>query len=257
MRPLVRMLSIAGIAYLALCAWLYVSQRSMIYFPPLQTVRTAADTDTLRVADAELKLTVLRRPGRDALLYFGGNAEDVAANLADFAELFPAHALYLLHYRGYGGSSGSPSEDALHKDALALFDKVRATHDRVLVIGRSLGSGVAVRLASLRPVVALALVTPYDSLAAIAAQHYPWVPVNWLLQDKYESWRHAPQIRAPTLVLMAEHDRVIPHDSTERLLARFAPGIASRKLIASVDHNSISASPHYRMLLKGLSGHSH
>jgi pimeloyl-ACP methyl ester carboxylesterase len=198
MRRLLRFFVTVGIAYVALCAWLYFSQRGMIYFPPPQTVRMPANTDTLRVADAELKLTVRPGLGRDALLYFGGNAEDVAMNLADFTETFPDHALYLLHYRGYGGSSGSPSEEALHADALALFDKVRATHERVLVIGRSLGSGVAVRLASVRPVTALALVTPFDSIEAIAAQHYPWVPVNWLLHDKYESWRHAPQVRSIT-----------------------------------------------------------
>lgn len=257
MRRWGHLITTVGIAYLVLCAWLYFSQRSMIYFPPSHTVRAAANTDTLRVTDAELKLTVRRKPGPDALLYFGGNAEDVAANLVDFSRTFPDHALYLLHYRGYGGSSGSPSETALHADALALFDKVRATHERVLVIGRSLGSGVAVRLASVRPVAALALVTPFDSIEAIAAQHYPWVPVSWLLLDKYESWRHAPQIRAPTLVLVAEHDRIIPRDSTERLLARFTPGIASRRLISGVDHNSISASPQYLIQLQGLLNRSH
>lgn len=244
------MLAVAVTAYGAICAWLYFSQRSMIYLPPMQTVRTAANTETLRVGDAELKLTVRPRPGRDALLYFGGNAEDVAANLQDYSRTFPEHALYLLHYRGYGGSTGRPSEAALHADALALFDKVRATHERVLVIGRSLGSGIAVRLASERPVAGLALVTPYDSIEAIAARQYPWVPVSWLLLDKYESWRHAPQVRAPTLVLMAEHDRIIPRDSTERLLARFAPGIAKSAVISGTDHNSIAASPHYLPLLK-------
>ncbi len=246
------LITLAGVAYAGLCAWLFVGQRSMIYFPPPATARQAADTDTLRVADAELKLTVRPRPGGSALLYFGGNAEDVAANLPEFSGAFPEHALYLLHYRGYGGSSGSPSEAALHADALALFDKVQTTHDRVIVIGRSLGSGVAIRLASLRPVAGLALVTPYDSIESIASQQFPWLPVSWLLLDKYESWRHAPQIRVPTLVLMAEHDRIIPRDSTDRLLARFAPGIASHHLIPGADHNSISASPQYLMTLKAL-----
>jgi len=252
MRRMLSLITVIGAAYAGACAWLYFGQRTMIYFPPPYTARTAANTDTLRVADAQLKLTVRPNAGPNALVYFGGNAEDVAANLPDFAEAFPEHALYLLHYRGYGGSSGSPSEEVLHADALALFDKVRATHPNVVVVGRSLGSGVAIRLASERPAAGLALVTPFDSIEAIAAQHYPWVPVSWLLLDKYESWRHAPRIRVPTLVLVAEHDRIIPGDSTDRLLTRFTPGIAMRRLISGVDHNSISSSPQYLTELKGL-----
>lgn len=251
------LITIIGGAYVVTCAWLYFGQRTMIYFPPPYTVRTAANTDTLRVADAELKLTVRPSPGKNALVYFGGNAEDVAANLPDFAAAFPDHALYLMHYRGYGGSSGSPTEAALHADALALFDKVSAAHGSVMVIGRSLGSGVAIRLASERPVARLALVTPYDSIESIAAQQFPWAPVSWLLLDKYESWRHAPSIQVPTLMLVAEHDRIIPRDSSDRLLTRFAPGIASHRLIAGVDHNSISASPQYLIILKGLLNPNH
>jgi pimeloyl-ACP methyl ester carboxylesterase len=246
------LITVIGAAYAGACAWLYFGQRNMIYFPPPYTVRSAANTDTLRVADAELKLTVRPSSGPNALVYFGGNAEDVAANLPEFAGAFPEHALYLLHYRGYGGSSGSPSEEALHADALALFDKVHESHANVVVVGRSLGSSVAIRLASERPVAGLALVTPFDSIAAIAAQHYPWVPVNWLFLDKYESWRHAPRVSAPTLVLVAEHDRIIPRDSTDRLMAVFPPGVASRRLITGTDHNSISVSPQYLTALKGL-----
>lgn len=254
---MLRLIAVAGVTYAGLCAWLFFSQRAMIYLPSAATVRPPAHTETMRVADAELKLTVRTRPGRNALLYFGGNAEDVAASLPEFARAFPDHALYLLHYRGYGGSSGSPTEAALHADALALFDRVRAAHDRVLVIGRSLGSGVAIRLARERPVAGLALVTPYDSIAALAARQFPWVPVSLLLQDKYESWRHAPHIRAPTLVLVAEHDHIIPRDSTERLLTGFAPGVALRRLISGADHNSISSSPQYLPALQALLARGH
>jgi pimeloyl-ACP methyl ester carboxylesterase len=91
------------------------------------------------------------------------------------------YAVYLLNYRGFGGSGGSPSEEAIAEDALALFDQVYASHPQIAVVGRSLGSGVAVRLASQRPVQQLILVTPYNSLEEIAEQQYPWLPVKWLL----------------------------------------------------------------------------
>jgi pimeloyl-ACP methyl ester carboxylesterase len=110
---------------------------------------------------------------------------------------FPDRAIYLLHYRGYGGSSGTPSEKALFADALTLFDEVRTKHSSVDVVGRSLGSGVAVYVASLRPVARLVLVTPFDSLEGLAALRFPYVPVKWLLRDKFESWRFAPQVTAP------------------------------------------------------------
>ena len=95
------------------------------------------------------------------------------AALPGLADAFPDHALYLLHYPGYGGAPGKPSEAAIAADALALFDRVAPQHPRVVVIGRSLGSGVAVQVASARPVARLVLVTPYDSLEEIAAKHVP------------------------------------------------------------------------------------
>ncbi len=97
----------------------------------------------------------------------------------------------------------------------------------------------------------LILVTPYDSLLAIAAARFPFLPVSWLLLDRYESSRHAPKVAAPTLVIAAEHDEVIPRASSERLLARFASGIATLKVIPNADHNSVSEQPEYGPILGG------
>jgi len=174
---------------------------------------------------------VRQRSGPNALLYFGGNAEDVSYSLPSLSTAFPDHAVYLLHYRGYGGSSGKPSEAALFADALALFDRVSTDHQNIAVVGRSLGSGVAVHLASLRPVARLVLVTPYDSLQELAARQFPYLPVRWLLLDKFESWRYAEHITVPTLVIAAEHDEVIPRMSTEALYKRFRTGVASFKTV--------------------------
>jgi uncharacterized protein len=244
------LLAAAG-AYVALCVVVFVFQRSLIYYPQPRSFGSAGTRMELATPDARLVLTALPRPVADAVVYFGGNAEDVSASLPAIAEAFPDRALYLVHYRGYGGSSGTPSEVALHADALAVFDRVNAEHERVTVVGRSLGSGVAIRLAAMRPVAQLVLVSPYDSIEELAARQFPFLPVRWLLRDKFESWRHAPQVRAPTTIVVAERDEIIPAASSQRLRSRFADGVARYRVIPGVGHNSISDSPDSLPALRG------
>ncbi|VVM42000.1 hypothetical protein PS662_00343 [Pseudomonas fluorescens] len=249
-RTLMVIVVIVVALYLALCVALFVFQRALIYFPQPAALATPQTMLTLAVADARVQVSVRPHAGPNALIYFGGNAEDVSRNLPEFSEAFPDHALYLLHYRGFGGSSGSPSEEAIAQDALTLFDKVYDTHPQVAVVGRSLGSGVAVRLASQRPAARLILITPYNSLEDLAVRQYPVFPVKWLLKDRFESWKYAEHISIPTLLLAAEDDEVIPRSSTEALFGHFAKGVASLKVIPGVGHNSISASPEYLKLME-------
>lgn len=248
-RILVSLVVIVAALYLVLCVALFVFQRALIYFPQPRALDASAALLTLSVDDAQVLVTVRPRDGAKALIYFGGNAEDVSRNLPGFARAFPDHALYLMHYRGYGGSSGSPSEEAIQRDALALFDQVYATHPHIAVVGRSLGSGVAVHLASQRPAARLVLITPYNSLAELGARLYPMFPVKWLLKDSFDSWKYAARITVPTLLIAAEHDEVIPRSSTERLYRHFADGVATLRVIPGVGHNSISESPEYLELL--------
>lgn len=248
-RVLIILLGVIALIYAGLCAALFVFQRSLLYFPQPRSLGNATSMIVLPVEGAEVLVTVRPHSGPKALIYFGGNAEDVSQRLPSFSTAFPEHAIFLLHYRGYGGSTGTPSETALFSDAIALFDKVYAEHQNILVVGRSLGSGVAVYLASLRPVDRLVLVTPYNSIQALAANQFPYFPVRWLLQDKFESWKYANQVNVPTLIIAAEHDEVIPRTSTESLLARFCPGVALFKVISDTSHNTIFNSPEYLSLL--------
>ena len=231
--------------YLVLCAALFFFQRSLIYFPQPNAVSGSDSQLILSMPDARVSVITRERVGPRALIYFGGNAEDVSRNLPEFTEAFPEYAVYLLNYRGFGGSGGSPSEAAIAEDALALFDQVYASHPQVAVVGRSLGSGVAVRLASQRPVQQLILVTPYNSLEEIAARQYPWVPVQWLLKDRFESGKYAAHIRVPTLLLAASDDEVIPRASTQRLLENFPQGVAVLRVVPDSGHNSISDRAQY------------
>lgn len=240
-----------ALIYVGLCLALFLAQRSFIYYPQPKLARDDGPTLNLDVEGARVLVNTRPRDGSEAVIYFGGNAETVSYSLATLADAFPARSLYALNYRGYGGSTGSPSETALIADALVLFDRVHADHPHITVIGRSLGSGVAIHIASERPVERLVLVTPYDSLATIAAGQFRYFPLTWLMRDKFESWRYAPKIAAPTQLIAAQNDEVIPLSSTEALLKQLPPALSNLVIIPSVGHNTISDSPQYIPLLKG------
>jgi pimeloyl-ACP methyl ester carboxylesterase len=248
-RVLISLATVLVLVYVGICVLLYVAQRSLIYYPQPRADTNPATRATLERPDATLILSVRPHAGAKALVYFGGNAEDVSLSLPLFAAAFPQHAIYMMHYRGYGGSTGTPSEAALQADAIALFEQVRRDHAQITIVGRSLGSGIAVKLASQRPAARLILITPYDSLENIAASQFPYVPIKWLLKDKYESWRYAAAIDVPTLLIAAEHDHIIPRANTKNLLRHFRNGIAHLEVVAGADHNSISAFPAFPSLL--------
>lgn len=247
-------LSVAIVGYAGVCAAMYLFQRSLIYHPQPRAVTAAESTLKLPVDGAELVVTVRPLDGPKAIVYFGGNGEDVSRNLAAYTDAFPDRALYLMHYRSYGGSTGRPTEAANVADGLALFEKVRARHTDVAIFGRSLGSGVAVQVAvqaaSEGAASRLVLITPYDSIVELGAQLYPWLPVRWLMLDTYDSGKFAPRIRIPTTIIEAENDAEIPHASTEKLLGRFAPGVARRTVIEGVGHNDLGTSRRYHEALQ-------
>jgi pimeloyl-ACP methyl ester carboxylesterase len=238
-------LVIAVVAYAGFCVALYTLQRSFQYFPAPRRLGPTRMAATFQRGDALLQLTVHPHAGPGAVLYFGGNGEDVSGSVAPLMAAFPEREIVMLHYRGYGGSAGRPTEADITADAAGLFDKVHAQHPDVVVIGRSLGTGVAVRLASTRPVARLVLVTPYDSLLGIAQRQFWFAPVRWLLIDKYESWRYVPKVTAPVLILAAEHDEIIPMASSERLRARFAAGQVTWVVVPGTSHNTIGDTPAY------------
>jgi pimeloyl-ACP methyl ester carboxylesterase len=233
------------VAYLGVCVALYTLQRSFQYFPTPRRLGPTQLAGSFQSGETLLQLTVRPHAGPGAVLYFGGNGEDVSSSVAPLMAAFPQREIVMLHYRGYGGSAGRPTEADIAADAAGLFDRVHAQHPDVIVIGRSLGTGVATRLASTRPVARLVLVTPYDSLLGIAQRQFPMFPVRWLLVDKYESWRYVPDIKAPVLMLRAENDEVIPAASTELLRSRFRAGQVDYVVVPRASHNTIGDAPLY------------
>jgi hypothetical protein len=245
MQSFVSFLVTAALIYLGLCAWVFVTQRSQMYFPTPAVEHPGAEVVWLESHGERLKLWAVRRPGVEALVYFGGNAEDVAGSIDEFSAAFPRHSLYLVNYRGYGGSSGHPTEQGLFEDALAVYEFAKERHSEVSVMGRSLGSGVAVYVASQRQVSRLVLVTAFDSMANVAKAHFRWLPVGVLLRDRYDSASRAADVQAPVLIVAAGEDEIIPRARSEALAAAFEPQQVQAVAVPGVGHNTLDLSPEY------------
>jgi len=244
-RSLVYLLLLPVGVYVLICLLLFVGQRSHIYYPVRESNPAGAQSIRLQGAGADLKVWVVRRPGPRAIIYFGGNAEDVVYNLEGFTAAFPGHSIYLVNYRGYGGSGGEPTESGLTSDAVAVFDELARRHSSISVIGRSLGSGVAAHLASKRDVRRLVLVTPFDSLVNVARAHFSYFPVSLLMRDRYDSGRLVPSIRTPVLIIIAANDEIIPRARSDALVAAFGPSRARVTVLDDVGHNDLDGRPQY------------
>jgi pimeloyl-ACP methyl ester carboxylesterase len=236
--------------YVAVCALLYLLQGRLLYIRAPEVDRPGAASFRLRSGAASVKVWVLHGSLKPAVIYFGGNADEVSANLPDLDAAFPERAVHLVCYRGYGGSTGEPSEPALIADAEAVYDWAAKRHEGIVVIGRSLGSGVATALAASRPVERLILITPFDSMTHVVEDHFPWLPVRWLLRDSYDSVHRIRTVEAPVLVLVAEHDGVVSRARSDALSAAIAPSLRHTVLIKGATHDDIGRFPSYRQSIK-------
>ena len=183
-------------------------------------------------------------PGRPLVVYFGGNAEEVSWMIEEARTRVPDLGWLLVNYRGYGSSEGAPSESAISADALLWHDyaakELGATE--VIAVGRSLGSGAAVYLASQRPLKAVVLVTPYDSLVEVAKRHYPYLPVSLMLRHPFDSIARAPRISVPLLCIAASRDEVIPAAHARRLFEAWG-GPKRWLLLEEAGHNTTDSHP--------------
>jgi pimeloyl-ACP methyl ester carboxylesterase len=222
-------LLLAAAIVLGVPACAFLAQERMLFLPHL-AARPGSTRPPRPVEEVELAtpegprlrgwFAPARGGGRAPLIvYYGGNAEDATGQAF---EPWPGDwALALINYRGYGGSEGRPSEQALCADAEVVLDALGRRPDvdaaRIVLAGRSLGTGVATYVAARRPVRAVVLVSPYDSMVALARHHYPFLPVRWLLRHRFESIARAPGIRVPLLAIAGEDDEIIPSESSRRL----------------------------------------
>ncbi len=231
MSGVIKILIYAAIAYLAIVAIAYFAQRKFTYFPnPSRVAPAAAGLEGFR--EVELPTPDGERimawyapapPGRPTILYFHGNGGGLANRSGRFGRYQQAGlGIFVMSYRGYSGSTGSPTEAHNIADARLAYDHLvrqGLKPSDIFLYGESLGSGVAVQTAAAVPVAGVILDAPYTSIVEVGAKAYPILPLRWLMVDRYESDKRIAAINAPLLILHGARDQVIPLEMGQRMHA--------------------------------------
>ena len=225
-------LLILGSAYAVICAVMFLAQRRFLYAPdrtrPDAAAAGVADMSATRLRTADgLEVLAWYRPpaGEDmpVVVYFHGNAGHIGDRGYKMRPLLDAGiGVLLLSYRGYGGNAGFPSEEGLYNDARAAIGFLADQgigRERLVIYGESMGSGVAVQIASETPPAALILEAPFTSLTKVAFEKVPYIPVPLLIRDRFDSLSKIAGIHAPLLVIHGDRDRTVRVEHGHRLLA--------------------------------------
>jgi uncharacterized protein len=225
-------------SYGGIVALLYLMQRNLMYFPVATPADAAAaglaglEELDVTTADGERLLAwhVPPAEGRPVIVFFHGNGGNLGHRASKFRALARyGFGLFAVSFRGFGGSSGIPTEAGLLTDAAAAYDAAERRYPgRLVVWGESLGTAMAVATAAVRAPRALILEAPFASALELAARRYPFVPVAWLMKDPYRSDLKVAAVRAPLLILHGDHDTIVPIASGERL---FALATARKKFV--------------------------
>ncbi len=227
---LLKWLIVAAAAFGGLVALAYVAQRSLMYFPERRRTSPAAaglpeaEEVALETDDGETVIVwhVPPRGEKPVVLYFHGNGGALRYRVARFRALIAeGNGLVALSYRGYGGSTGSPTEAGLIADGEVAYAFATARYpvERIVLWGESLGSGVAVALAADHRVGRIVLEAPFSSAADVGARGCWFFPVRFLMKDQFRSDLRIARVTAPLLFLHGERDWIVPIALGERLFA--------------------------------------
>jgi fermentation-respiration switch protein FrsA (DUF1100 family) len=252
LRWLRRLLTGAVIVYVMVVAILFFAQRSMLYVrtterPMLNIAALEAKREIVCIATADgLHLRSWYFPpgraGAPVVLYLHGNAGDIGNHIPWARFLIDAgYGVLALEYRGYGGNPGSPTEAGLYDDARGAlaFLKQQGIADRhIAVYGESLGTGVAVQMATEHDVGAIVLRSPYTSIADVAEIQMPFLLAHWLVRDRFDTLSKIASIHAPLLVFHGDADTLIPMALGRRVFDA-APEPKTWLAIPGVGHNDV------------------
>jgi len=223
--------SVLFLSYLGVAAYVTLNQRAMLYLPDRERVdpkSVGLNGFAEELVDTPDGVRIVTwwappKPGHPVMVYFHGNGGNISYRWPR-AELFQREGcgVLMVEYRGFGGSTGSPSEQALLADGRLMLDRLEErgiSSTRVILFGESLGTGIAVTLAAERPVAAVILDSPFTALVDVAAAHFPWLPVRLLMWDRFDSLAKISRVHARLLIIHGEADGVVPFAMGERLFA--------------------------------------
>ena len=231
MSSIINLLVFVTVLYTLILLGMYLLQRNLMYLPstdigaPLKYGLTLTQEIELPTADnnATTGWYLPGQAGFPTIIYFHGNAGNLAVRAAKYKAFNDAgYAVIAPSYRGYGNSAGSPTEDGLYEDARAamLYAKAKLgiAPERIILYGESLGSGVAVQMATEHKVGGIVLEAPYTSVTDRSQEIYPYLPVRLLIKDRYESLQKITSVTSPLLIVHGKLDTVIPYSHGKALL---------------------------------------
>ncbi|MFA5687958.1 MAG: alpha/beta fold hydrolase [Kiritimatiellales bacterium] len=249
MSLIVRIIFICALLYAGILCWMWIRQEKFLFQPKHENPPAAFEHFRWdRTIDGfwhEGWFIDKKKPV--TVIYHGGNAEDLANHVEIMFNGLDANVL-MINYRGYGLSAGKPGEKVMVSDAIQLYDLFRAETgtpaEQLFLMGRSLGTGIAVQVAAARPSAGLILVTPYAKIEDAARFQYPFLPpLNLLLRHRFRSIDYVTTIQTPALILLAAHDEMIPLQSGETLAEIYA---GTKKIITlPTGHMDIHEIPEY------------
>lgn len=250
---------ILGLVFIYLCVvvYIYITQDEKVFQPNLIENREPISLKNVENLSFEVQKNIVldgvykkaNKENAPLLIYFGGNADDATRILLHVKSL-KEFDIVSFNYRGYVRSEGKPSEKEIFSDALKIYDKF-AKNKNAIVMGRSLGTGVATYLASRRPIKGVILITPYDSIASIGQKIYPYLPVYFLSKHKFESIKYILHVKAPVGLIEVVNDETIPKYHFDKLREK-VPNLALHVELNNTTHAEVLTHPDFEKSIKDI-----
>lgn len=241
------MLLTIAIFYLIINLAVYGYQEKLIYLPPPDNRDTVMIPEESRISFDVNGVTlsgIFQFSGNNklTLVYFGGNAEDVVFNYFKFKENLNVN-FFAINYRGYAGNSGKPTSKGILLDSdnvlLQIRERFQIPQNKLVLMGRSLGSAITSQLITSTDVVAIILITPFDSLLSLAKKRMPLLPVSLLLKHHLDTVKQAKDAKIPLLMIVAEHDQVVPYEHSQKVFDQWQHEDKKLVLIKNTGHNNV------------------
>ena len=239
--------------YGVMCFYMYITQEAKIFnhsmvpdFPAPKG--EAIHAVALKVDEyALLRGLHVKHDAKTLLIYFGGNADD-AVQFVTHVPTLKSVDIVMFNYRGYGHSTGIPSQKTLYADTLRIYDTYAPSYEKVILVGRSLGTAMTAYLSAHREAALTVLITPFDSIASIAKENYPWLPVEWLIKHPFPSDKYISKVKHPVSIMEVENDTTTPRIHLEKIKAKIL-NLEEHYVFKNTTHGKVLEHPNFERVL--------